>query len=366
VSGHLWRTLAGPLLAILLAAVTAGCGGASSKPPVSGGAPPAAPGAASPSAPTPAQAPVHVLIAKAVNTMGFDIANIAIQEGFMRKEGINAQLAVLGGSSVANAALEAGSAQFSMADSGPLLLALEKKLSLVSVESLDYGVPEQLIVSKSWQTAHHLSASQPLKQRLAGLKGSVFAQVGPTDRAFFEYMLQQEGVSPSSVHYVRMGSAEAAAAALEHGEIDGFQVSPPISLEVAAQGAGSVFVNYKDIPAFGQMTYDLVMTTTTYANSHPSVVTHVATALAMGNNFVLAHPAQAQSILEKLWPNLKPAVIQQSLGLMSFAKNGLQSAIQWKNAMSVWYAAGLVNRSVVARPEVNWTNRFIDLKALGG
>jgi NitT/TauT family transport system substrate-binding protein len=369
--------LAGAMVGVVCL-LAGGCGGSSapagSAPSSSGGGKPAAStpasvaaasGAGSSSATGAAGKMTQVTFAKAVDTFGLDVVNIAQMQGFFKKEGIDPKIEVVGNSTIADSALMGGQAQFTLVGSLPLLLGRSHNLPLISVNELDYGVPLQMIVSNKWIAQHHLSTSQSVQTRLKGLQGSVLGQIGPTDLDFFRYMMSISGVSSSSVRVVKMGSDPAAAAAIEKGVIDEFAVSPPQSLQVAAQGYGKILLNYKTIPQFRDMTYDLIVTSQPYAQAHPDVVGRVATAVGMADNFIRQHPKQSLADLEKLWPHLSPSVVQQSFHILTFASDGLQSAQRWQNAVNAFQTFGVIKGTVAAPEGTVWTNQYVNKAALG-
>lgn len=354
-NGKRSRAVAWAAAATLGVAALAGCGGAAQ--------PASSPSHAAASSAS-GQKLIPITIGKAVDVVSFTTADVAKEEGFFKQQGIDAKILVMQGSSNANAALVGGSVQFTMADSIPLAIARGKGVPLIAVEGIDHGDSEQLIVSNKWIAAHHLSPTQPLNQRIAGLQGMTFAAVGPTDLKLLQMLFQQFGVPFSSVKVESLQSGSAAAVALAHGQIDAFQISPPTSFEVVDQGAGTDLINYETVPGQGNIEYDLVMTTTQYAQAHPDIVRKVATAFAEANNFMIAHPDKALQIEEKLFPKIPPSVLQKTLALIQWNKDGLQQASWWKDADTLINQLGVVKGTFTAKEGVDWTNQYIDLNAV--
>lgn len=194
------------------------------------------PSPASSSAVRAASAPTPVVIGKALNTLTLTIANIAEAEGYFKDAGLAVKLITFNGSSQANAALIGGSTQFTMANVIPFELARQQGVPIEAVELIDRGLTQQLIVSKRWLSAHPVPPNASIATRIADLRGSTFAQIGPTDLAEFRLMLTAAHLSPNAVQVVQLGSGPEAAATMAHGRIDEFQQSPPTSLEVVARG----------------------------------------------------------------------------------------------------------------------------------
>ncbi|MCL6564065.1 MAG: ABC transporter substrate-binding protein [Firmicutes bacterium] len=318
------------------------------------------PSPASPSTAKSATALTPVVIGKALNTLTLTIANIAEAEGYFKDAGLAVKLITFNGSSQANAALIGGSTQFTMANVIPFELARQQGVPIEAVELIDRGLTQQLIVSKRWLSAHPVPPNASVAARIAALRGSTFAQIGPTDLAEFRLMLAQAHLSPNAVQVVQLGSGPEAAAAMAHGRIDEFQQSPPTSLEVVARGDGTLFLNYpKAFPQWSQMTNDIVWTTTSYARSHPDVVARVVTALARANHFVVTHPQQALALEKQWFPSVPTAVLEQSLQLIAFSSDGRQTAAGWQQASAFLHQLGVLKaNSPEPKEGVDWTNQF--------
>lgn len=332
--------------AVLAAAVlAAACGGA-------------------PSSAGTASAPEKVIIGKAVDTIGFTTVDVALKEGFFKQQGVDVTEKLLGGSTQANAALQGGSIQFTTASSLALMLARAQGVPLISITSLDFGVPLQLVVANSWLKDHNLGPGMPLDQRMRGLQGSKFANIGSTDKGFMDLLLKQAGMSPTSVSMISMQSQADAVAALSHGSVTEFLAAPPSSIAAADQGFATVLLNGREIQAWRDMTYDILITSEDFARKDPAAVRKVATAMAEADNFIAAHPDRALAIEQQHFPSYSAAVLRQSLQLVTFAKNGLQTAAGWSDAADVFQGTGLLKQKVQPAEGVDWTNQYIDVSRL--
>jgi ABC-type nitrate/sulfonate/bicarbonate transport system substrate-binding protein len=95
-----------------------------------------------------------VTIAKAVNTEPFAAADVALKLGYFSQAGLDAKVVTLGGSSVANAALQSGSVQFVLASAASVLLATSRNVPLLVVGGINKGESLQLVVVNRWIKAH--------------------------------------------------------------------------------------------------------------------------------------------------------------------------------------------------------------------
>ena len=98
---------------------------------------PASSGTPVPSATSSTSAMPKVTIAKAVNTEPFAAADVALKLGYFSQAGLDAKVVTLGGSSVANAALQSGSVQFVLASAASVLLATSRNVPLLVVGGIN-------------------------------------------------------------------------------------------------------------------------------------------------------------------------------------------------------------------------------------
>jgi len=315
-------------------------------------------------APT-AQVPT-VTIGKAVDTIPFTVVDVAIAKGFFKKNGVNVKEDLVQGSSAANAAMVGGSLQFSCEAADPLMLARSHGVPVIAVDALDDGVTLQLIVSKQWLAKHPVGAKATFKKKMADLNGSIFAEVGTTDQAFYRLLRGWAGLPKKHGYRVeQVGSLAAVAISIQRGVVDVSIQSPPHSVQLAQQGAAVEFVDRKDVKQFNNVAYDILTTTTAYAKAHPQTTRKVATAIAQALNFMRSHPNQTLALEQKHFKTLDKAVLQHSLKLIPFAKDGMQSQKGWDQAVVLAQQTGFI-KGVKSAPEgVYWTNKYIERSKLG-
>jgi ABC-type nitrate/sulfonate/bicarbonate transport system substrate-binding protein len=348
VSGRRLHRTAGagvPLLALSLA--LAGCFGSWAKP-------------------VSAQTLPTVTIGKAVDTIPFTVVDVALAEGYFKQNGIDVKEELVQGSSAANAAMVGGSLQFACEDADPLMLARLHDVPVMAVDALDDGVGLQLIVSTQWLSQHPIAADATFEQKMADLNGSIFAEVGTTEQTFYGLLRGWAGLPKLTGYRLeQIGSQAAVAVAIQRGIVDDTIESPPNSMELMEQGYAKDLVDRKDVPQFNNVAYDLLTTTTSYAQEHPEITKAVATAIAQALNFMRNHPDETLAIEQKHFPNLSKTVLQQSLQFIPFAKDGMQSQKGWDSAVSLTQQTGLIQGIKNAPEGVYWTNKYIDTSKLG-
>lgn len=307
-----------------------------------------------------------VTIGKAVDTLPYTVEDVGIAKGFFKKNGVNVKEILVQGSSVASAAMVGGSLQFALEAAVPLMLARSHGVPLIAVDAIDNSVTLQFLASKQWLAKHPAPAAATLKQKMADLNGSVLAQVGATDPAFYALLRGWAGLPKQQGYRIEsMDSQAGATVAIQRGIVDVLVASPPHSVQLTQAGEAVDFVDRKDVPQFNGVAYDLLTTTEDYAKKNPQIVTAVATAVAETLNFMREHPNQTLAIVQNHYPTLDKSVLQQSLQFIPIAKNGLQSQKDWDRAVALAQETGFV-KGVKAAPEgVYWTNQYIDMSKLG-
>lgn len=312
--------------------------------------------------------PASVKIGKAVDTIGFTTVDIAKSKGYFAKEGVDVNEELLSGSSTAFAALQSGSVNFVTASSTALLNAKAKGVPLEAVASLDYGVSLQLLVSDSYISAHGLSPNEPLNTVMKKMVGAKLGEISTTDLAYDHYMEKQAGVDPGKFTYIQIDSQSAALAALKHGQIDAFLLSPPSTFFAQAQGAGKIIASLHQVPELANMAYDILLVDSDWAKSHASEVKAVATAMAMADNAAKANPQSVLDVEQQHYPKMDTPALLNSLKYVTFTQNGLFTQDMWQKAKSESAGSGSNKASGVDVSSGGgvWTNQYIDQSKLSG
>lgn len=302
-----------------------------------------------------------VKIAKASNTEDLLAVELASKEGFFKKAGIRVQPVLLSGSSVANAALEGGSVQFTLASAASALLASGHGVHLQAVGAVDQDDPAQLVVASSWVRKHQLSATAPLKARISGLTGTTFATLSTSDSSVMSELEKDAGVSPSSIHSVSISSESAMLTAVQHGVAQEFIASPPTSNLAVANGYGTVLAKATELKYASDEEYNVLITTPAYAQQHPKVVTAVTSAIGKALALMSEQSPSALAVIHEKFPTLSSSVIRSSLTSIKFAPGMQQSQQSWNDALSFSEEAGLVKSasSVNIHEGGIWTNSYL-------
>lgn len=303
----------------------------------------------------------QVLIGKAVDTIGFTTVDVAQGKGYFAKEGVKIKEELLGGSSTAFAALQSGSVQFVTASSSALLTARVKGVPLEAVASLDYGVSLQLAASNNWIKSHHLSLNQPANTVMKSLVGATLGVISTTDKNYYKALEQAAGEDPGKFNEITFKTQSSALAALQHGQIDAFLLSPPISYQAEEQGSAKIISTLHSLPQLAKMTYDILVVDSDYAKAHPDVVKSVTTAMAMADNVMAKDPNSVLSLEKKHYPSLSEDVLLQSLKYVTFTPDGKMTQDGWQLAKDQAARTGIsgVSDVDISPDRGTWTNSFI-------
>jgi ABC-type nitrate/sulfonate/bicarbonate transport system substrate-binding protein len=221
----------------------------------------------------------------------------------------------------------------------------------------------QVCVNKSWAQQHGLSPSQPLKQRIAGLKDATFGITGPgsLSDAAGRWLVKTYG-GASNATSISVGSSSLAPS-VDADKIQAFLQSAPTCEETSS---GEVLVNPSEVPEWKNYANEVLFTTKSYASSNAPALTRVATAVNMGAEFIAQHPAQAIKMLEKLYPTVSPSTISAAFkaGIQpSLAANVDFTAAMWQNVNAILVGGGTISKPISTAPNTSWTNQYIDAAA---
>lgn len=344
---------AGIRLAVFAAAGTVGLAACGSSVPASSGTPVQA-------TTTSTSALPKVTIAKAVNTEPFAAADVALKLGYFTQSGLDAKVVTLGGSSVANAALQSGSVQFVLASAASVLLATSRNVPLLVVGGINKGEGLQLVVANTWIKTHAISQSQPLAARIKELEGTTDATLSSSDKTVLKDFELQSHVPVSAIHSVSISSDSAMLAAVQHGLAQEFIASPPNSSIAVADGFAKVIASSNELPYASDEADDIVITTPAYAKTHPTVVTAVVKALGEALTQMSNQTPAGIAAIQSHYPTLSTAVVKSSLASFTFTPDMKQTQIGWNDALALARQTGLVKAGVNVNVQEGgiWTNQF--------
>lgn len=316
---------------------------------------------ASPLVPYPSQSKsvATVTIGQSVPTMSFAPLEIAKAMNFFGYLGVKVNYSTLQSGTAMQEAVVGGSINIGADASTDVSEMIAKGLPGQAIANV-MPMTLQVCVNKTWAQQHGLSPTQPLKQRVAGLKSATFGITGPgslSDAAGRWLAQTYGGIShPTSIS---VGSSSLAPS-VDANKIQAFLQSAPTCEETSD---GEVLVNPSEVPEWKNYANEVLFTTKSYASSNAAAVTRVATAVDMGAKFIAQHPEQAVQMLEKLYPTIPPSTIEGAFktGIQpSLAPNVDFTSAMWHNVNTILVGGGTISKPISVTPNTSWTNQYID------
>ena len=272
------RSLAGILCVMSLGGTLAACSsGASSS---SSSAPASAP--ASSSAPAAASSPAltTVTVGNFPNTALTLPFAIAQAQGYFKDAGLNVQVVPATSGPALASELIGGTTQIAVEVPPNAFPAMQQGEQLEALPP--YGRLDLAVVAPDGSGLTSLKS-------LAGKKVGVTA-VGAFTEKFAQYVLQADGVNPSSVTFVAVGGLATQLEALKNHAIDATVLSSDAIAAVEAKGikldtlAGSLAGTAGQLGTIGLQSF--YATTSNYATSNPAVVKNFCTAMTRATTFL--------------------------------------------------------------------------------
>lgn len=271
---------------------------------------------------------------------------LASKLGYFSKQGINAHIVVLSGDTAADAALVAGSVQFTSVNAEALISARQKGVPLEDICTEYDGPSWALAVTKSVVDSTNVTASMPLKQLLTALHGVKIAIVGSSAAApglILTGLLKEEGLPANWVDLVGVNAASALSSAYSHGEVGAVFDTQPTPDELIRTSSGKVVFNTTQIAALSQIPWEGLVGDSAYVNGNSKVDKAICAAVGEADNYLLKNPQGAASELGGTFPRLSPALLRSSLLAYKWAPNATMSAAEWAASAKVMATFGLIS-----------------------
>jgi len=211
------------------------------------------------------------------------------QLGYFKKEGLDVTLIDEPSGASSEDATIAGQVQ---AGSGAYqhtieLQTLGKGLETVVQLGIAPGEAE-MVASKE---AGSIKSFKDLKGKNLGV-----TELGSGTHALSKYLLLRAGVPDTSVHFIPVGAADTFIAAIQHGTIDAGMTTEPTISRLVATGDAKVLVDLrtpaKTRKAMGSdFPFISIFMSTSYVNSHKSLVQHVVNAYVRTLHWIHTHTA---------------------------------------------------------------------------
>jgi NitT/TauT family transport system substrate-binding protein len=221
----------------------------------------------------------------------------------------------------------------------------------------------QVCVRKDYAEKAGVTADSPLADRLKALKGATIGITGPgasSDRNMRYLLIKFGGLDPNTdTTITQVGGAAAMSGALDANQIQAFLLSPP---NCAQTKEGMVLVDPTDVDTFKNYVFEVMLGSRDWIEANPELATKAATAIAMGNNYILQYPDEALKILQAQFSKVDPSIIETAFNetiLPQLKEDGKFDAAMWDNTNAVLMDAKAIDKAVDTSEGSIWTNKYI-------
>lgn len=299
-------------------------------------------------------------------SMSFAPIYVARAKGFFEAEGLDMDVQIVRGASVAYQGVVAGQAPFAAMGITELVTAAGKGLrNTIAIAAVNRRIFTGLAVRKDVAEARKLSRDMAVRDRIAALRGLRIASASPGGavHTVLLYLLKQAGLDPTrDVTIVAMGGQTEMLAAMRAKHVDAFIVGPPGG-EVADSEGLAVLVlalSRGEMPELSNIIYDGLVTTRPFAEKHPDVVRKVVRAIGRAANFIPQHPDETRDIMLKFFDKTPPQVMHAVIANVrdAYPEDARITDEMWANTMRFNVQAGKIATPLESREGVYWTNAY--------
>jgi NitT/TauT family transport system substrate-binding protein len=305
-----------------------------------------------------------IKFAQDIDVLSFAPAIIARDMNFFGYQGVKLEFIQLQSGTTSLQAMVSGSIDLVNSGSTQLAQAVAAGAGeFQAIENTSFMTLE-LCVREDWAHAHNVTRTSSLDERMSALKGAIIGITGPgadSDRNARLLLHKYGDLDPNrDVTITQIGGGSALQAGMDKGQIDAFILSPP---SCQATESGMVLVPLSEVPDFKNFPFHILYSSKDWLEAHKNVASAVATAVAMGGNFIATHPEAALELLQKNFSSVDPTIIANAFNgtiKSTIPPNGKFDASMWEMT-SKW-----LMENELAREPLNteagglWTNEYID------
>jgi NitT/TauT family transport system substrate-binding protein len=306
-----------------------------------------------------AQAPEKKKITIAVggkNLFYYLPLTVAERKGYFKDEGLEVEIPDFAGGAKALQALVGGSADMVSGAYEHTINMAAKKQPIKAVVLQAKFSSIALVMSKERAARYH--GGRDLK----GLKVGVTAP-GSSTNMFVNNLLAKDGLKPTDVSIVGVGTGSGAVAAMEKGEIDAISNLDPVLTQLESTGKFVAVADsrtekgMKDIYG-GDYHASVIYITDEYIKKYPNTVQAVVNAMVRADKWIAK--ATPQEIVDLMPPEYKagnPTLHKEGLlkNMIGYSENGEMSM---KAAENVYKVLRQFEPSVIAAGKIDLASTF--------
>jgi ABC-type nitrate/sulfonate/bicarbonate transport system substrate-binding protein len=291
---------------------------------------------------------------------------VADEQGIFQQEGLDVEIVELQSGIDGVSAVVSGSAQYAdMGFDDLATLAAEGEESVVMVHNLVGRVTFALVMNPDVARERGVSRESPIEERYAALKGLRLGVTSPgaaTDK-YMRYYLRQAGLDPDrDAEIIAIGDGASLLAALETGQIDAYQLSPPTPYVAAAEGFGTLLIDGAagDVPLFADFVYTGFAANRQWADQNPEPARAFSRALNVAMERVAADPATAAATIVDRMSTNDVEIIRQTLDalLPALSTDGCFNAAAVRTTLTTMHEVELTPTAGDPAEGVLWTNAY--------
>ena len=291
---------------------------------------------------------------------------VAEDEGYFEEEGVDAEIVEIEAGTDSVAALVSGNAQIADVGFDDLIeLAEEGEEGLIMTHNILNRVTLTLVMDKEKAQEIGVTRESPLEERYAALKGlrlGVTSPGAPTDK-YTRYYLREAGLDPEKdAEIIPLGGGSSLLAALESGQIDAFQISPPTPYIAEKEGFGTVLIDGPagDVEEFSDFLYTAFAANKQWASENPEAAKGFGRALEKAMAKIEEDPdAAAEQILDHLGTDDLEVTKRTLKALLpALSKDGCFEAESVKTALDTMLETEIIEEAGDPKEGVFWTNDY--------
>ena len=265
--------------------------------------------------------------------------SVAERNGYFKDEGLDVEIADFAGGAKALQALVGGSADFvSGAYEHTINMAAKKQPIKAVVLQLKYSAIE-LVMAKD------RAAKYKGGKDLRGLKIGVTAP-GSSTNMFVNTLLAKDGLKPTDVSIVGVGTTQGAYAALDKGEIDALANLDPVVTQLESTGKFVSVVDTRTEKGMQEVYGGDYMAAVIYANSdyiakYPNTTQAVVNAMVRADRWIAkSTPQQIVDLMPAEYKAGNPSLYKEALlkNMIGYSEDGMMSLKAAENVYKVLHA----------------------------
>ena len=285
---------------------------------------------------------------------------IAEQKGYFKDEGLNVKISDFAGGSQALQAVVGGSADVVSGAFEHTINMQSKKQSMIAFVQM--GRLPQVSVGISKAKAGSYKSPKDLK----GLKIGVSAP-GSSTNLLFNMFIAKDGLKPSDVAIIGVGTGSGGVAAMKSGQIDAISNIDPIMTKLELDGDIKIIADWRTVKGTvgtfgGELPAASLYAPSKYVKENPNTIQ------ALTNAIVRADKWLAQASATEVIKVVPPAYLLGDSALYLFAYDKVKEAFSPDGTISAAGAKAMLNILVASNPAIKvdeiklnetFTNEFV-------